>query len=649
MRKFNRQYIRNYSTLGKSKGELRRDVKACSTLLKDWSRLDHATVNSLYDVGYSAMNELFLRYGDFALWSMGYINSLPDSAFLWIEAGGTKGADGKTEPRSLRHLPYRTYEGKLDMPHVRNALARLNQVKAADGKPMPTATANSIRETLQKLLDEAKDSDSEMFLDFTDQDFAVARVFAHPTGKNWMTAIFKKYMTPHKKYVEPFAGSATLFFSKDATEESAVLNDLGMYSSMLSYVKELSDADIAALVKKPWVSNEGHFTRLRDSKPQSKLEALYRFCYLQRFSFGAVGKSYAKTHAGEKSLLANPRKWQKARDRLKVATITKEDYRECIRKHDGPDTYFYLDPPYYDTKDKRTSGMNLGEIKLSEFIEACKGIKGKFIATIGYGNEWSRELKKAGFYVYNVKSKVATALKYNPDGSKKNMLVPLISNYPLTSGQKKKAEQAVSTVPAVPQEMEMQFTNNHYTETVEVHSVDGVQMSSSNPQWLELTGILFHRGKHKGIYYTDDALKGARMVPRDGEKLCYVNFYHKKDEKHRVGMLGEIWWDADVAWHCPNNNENGKGALMYRSFITDKDAISEVLQKRIQNVSAELHFDSYYNPREAERREYAAHVEVQGKAITDSPALRAADIESACTVGKDGKRSCQSMNGGSAK
>ena len=49
------------------------------------------------------------------------INNLPDSDFAYISPGGKKDSEGKTTPRSLRHLPI------PDAAHVRNALARLNQ------------------------------------------------------------------------------------------------------------------------------------------------------------------------------------------------------------------------------------------------------------------------------------------------------------------------------------------------------------------------------------------------------------------------------------------------------------------------------------------------------------------------------------------
>lgn len=48
------------------------------------------------------------------------VNDLPDSAFAYIEPGGTKDSDGRTMPRSKRHFPVH------DEAHARNALARLS-------------------------------------------------------------------------------------------------------------------------------------------------------------------------------------------------------------------------------------------------------------------------------------------------------------------------------------------------------------------------------------------------------------------------------------------------------------------------------------------------------------------------------------------
>ena len=62
-----------------------------------------------------------------AVWTTAYINNLPDSSFLYIEPGGSKDAEGKTTPRSLRHFPVKDASGAVDMPHLRNALSRIPQ------------------------------------------------------------------------------------------------------------------------------------------------------------------------------------------------------------------------------------------------------------------------------------------------------------------------------------------------------------------------------------------------------------------------------------------------------------------------------------------------------------------------------------------
>jgi hypothetical protein len=64
-----------------------------------------------------------------AEWSTGYINDLPDNSFALIESGGKKDSQGKTVPRSLRHLPYKDTNGKIDLPHLRNAMARCTHTR----------------------------------------------------------------------------------------------------------------------------------------------------------------------------------------------------------------------------------------------------------------------------------------------------------------------------------------------------------------------------------------------------------------------------------------------------------------------------------------------------------------------------------------
>lgn len=96
-----------------------------------------------------------VRYCDVPLekatWTTSYVNDLPDSSFLYVEGGGSKDEDGKTTPRSLRHFPYKDKDGKVDLPHLRNAAARIPQASiSADKKDSLQAHARQLLADAQK-------------------------------------------------------------------------------------------------------------------------------------------------------------------------------------------------------------------------------------------------------------------------------------------------------------------------------------------------------------------------------------------------------------------------------------------------------------------------------------------------------------------
>ena len=61
-----------------------------------------------------------------AEWTRAYINDLPNSAFAYIEPCYKR---GDTENKGARHLPFKDAGGKIDLAHLRNARARVNQLK----------------------------------------------------------------------------------------------------------------------------------------------------------------------------------------------------------------------------------------------------------------------------------------------------------------------------------------------------------------------------------------------------------------------------------------------------------------------------------------------------------------------------------------
>jgi hypothetical protein len=89
-----------------------------------------------------------------AVWTTAYINDLPDSCFLYVEPGEKK--DGKTNPLSKRHFPYKDKSGKIDLPHLRNAIARIPQSNAPGLSP---EKKKSLQERARRLLGGQKDEE----------------------------------------------------------------------------------------------------------------------------------------------------------------------------------------------------------------------------------------------------------------------------------------------------------------------------------------------------------------------------------------------------------------------------------------------------------------------------------------------------------
>jgi site-specific DNA-adenine methylase len=88
-----------------------------------------------------------------AKWSRAYIDDLPDSAFLLIETGGDKDDAGKTKPRRLRHFPVRDADGKLDVPHLRDAIGRIAQSTVSS---LSVDDARGLQDEARRLLAEAE-------------------------------------------------------------------------------------------------------------------------------------------------------------------------------------------------------------------------------------------------------------------------------------------------------------------------------------------------------------------------------------------------------------------------------------------------------------------------------------------------------------
>ena len=229
---------------------------------------------------------------------------------------------------------------------------------------------------------------------FFDDDDVLKRVFGYPAGKVRMRDGLVKMISPHETYVEPFCGSAGVFFAK-ARSKSEVLADANEdVVEALKAIQSLTEDEAKALRAKKWVGAKAHFAKLAKSKPTTKVDRLYKFLYLTVFSYMKARKSFSSDREGVTTKIAE--RAIKAKDRLAKVTIERADYADTIKKHDSEKSFFYIDPPYVGTD----AGVGEKDFDEERMMKVLKSIKGRFVMT--YGTKGKADFVTAGFRVQKV-------------------------------------------------------------------------------------------------------------------------------------------------------------------------------------------------------------------------------------------------------
>ncbi len=223
-------------------------------------------------------------------------------------------------------------------------------------------------------------------------------MWGSPAGKKRIADRLAKLLPAHTTYVEPFAGSAAVFFEKEPAEVE-VLNDLDPeIVEAYRIIKRLGPDQLTRLRQMKWVGNAETFKQLVGTHPKNDLEKLHRFLYLSHFSYGKMrGKSFSPSSKGAEAKTVD--RLEKHAPRLKGVRIHCGDYERIVRKYDSAKTVFYLDPPY--------PGYNVevgeGEFDEERFLRVLKSIKGKFLVTYGVRGELPGRFEQEGFTVKRIR------------------------------------------------------------------------------------------------------------------------------------------------------------------------------------------------------------------------------------------------------
>ena len=96
---------------------------------------------------------------------------------------------------------------------------------------------------------------------------------------------------PHKRYVEPFAGGAAVFFGKEPADEE-VLNDRDPdIAFAYRFIQKLTPERLARLKRFNWTNSRDYFNAVKAKRAKNDLERFHQFIYLNRWGyFGKPGE-----------------------------------------------------------------------------------------------------------------------------------------------------------------------------------------------------------------------------------------------------------------------------------------------------------------------------------------------------------------------
>src|SRR5260370_20078520 len=155
----------------------------------------------------------------------------------------------------------------------------------------------------------------------------------------------------HKRYIEPFAGSACLFFA--IKPPKAILGDLNpeLIATYIE-VKYRIEAVLRELKRlKPEDKEEYNRLRAIDTSTLSPPARSARFIYLNRFCFNGIYRTnllgqfnvpYSGVRCGG---FPSDETFEKCAGRLRIARFMKGDF-ECVLQQAKKGDLVYMDPPF---------------------------------------------------------------------------------------------------------------------------------------------------------------------------------------------------------------------------------------------------------------------------------------------------------------
>ena len=206
-----------------------------------------------------------------------------------------------------------------------------------------------------------------------------------PGGKSRLAAqLFPLFDNTHKTYVEPFAGAAAMLFLRPEPAKVEVLNDAQRDLVTLYRVVQHHLDEFVRQVRWQLVARD-EFQRLLKADPDTltDIQRAARFFYLQKTCFGAkvTGRQFGVDPGSPArlNLLRLEEDLSAAHLRLARVVIENMDWLACMRRYDTAGTFFFADPPYWQTEGY---GSPFGLDQYHALADQMRQARGKVLLTV---------------------------------------------------------------------------------------------------------------------------------------------------------------------------------------------------------------------------------------------------------------------------
>jgi DNA adenine methylase len=202
-------------------------------------------------------------------------------------------------------------------------------------------------------------------------------------GKRRLADRLLPIFPPHECYVELFAGGAALFFLRPVPARCEVLNDVNGDLVNLYRVVQHHLEEFVRQFK--WAISSRQIFEWQKNQPTEQLTDIQRaarFYYLRHHAFGGrvSGESFGTATTGPAiNLLRIEEQLSAAHLRLNGVYVEHLPWHECFERYDRAHTFFYADPPYWETEGY---GVEFPWSEYQRLAESMARAKGKVMLSI---------------------------------------------------------------------------------------------------------------------------------------------------------------------------------------------------------------------------------------------------------------------------